>query len=75
MCVLCMLFVLSQLKVRCIPFMVEAINEEVLKLFRTLHVYVYMHGSAGTNGLFLPNGSSVVEIMPFAAQVIQEKCF
>ena len=54
--------------------MVETINEEVLKLFRTLHVYVYMHGSAGTNGLFLPNGSSVVEIMPFAAQV-KLNCF
>eukprot|EP00494_Astrolonche_serrata_P024209 UN24467 len=56
------------LNYECFGFEVETISTDILKLFRTIHVFVYMHGSAGTNGLFLPNGSSVVEIMPYAAQ-------
>jgi len=34
-----------------------------------------MHGSAATNGLFLVNGSSVVEIMPFSAQQFSYRIF
>jgi len=65
----------QQLKYKCVPFVSETIDVDLLKRFRSMHVYVYMHGSAGTNGLFLPNQSSVVEIMPFAAQQFSYRIF
>jgi len=57
----------QELKYDCMLFNMESMTPSLFAELRKIHVFVYMHGSAGINGLFVPKGSTVVEIMPWAA--------
>jgi len=65
----------TELNYECFTLNVESMTTSLFNTLRTIDVFVFMHGSAGVNGLFVPSGSTVLEILPFGAAAFSNKMF
>jgi len=57
----------TQEKVQCVSISTEVTDAKTMALVRTLHVLVGVHGAGLLNGIFLKEGTAVLELFPVKA--------